>query len=169
VIPFTLTLALALAADPVPASRTDGFGDPLPPGAVQRLGTLRHRTGWPITNSHRLYLPGGRTLSTFRGEFRWTDAESGRAIDCWTPPKGLEISGVSADGRLALLVDDKALHIWDLSIRREIRTIPDVNRLRGFMSAALFSPDSRHVGCTSRTKSSCCAICGQGGQDGRGY
>lgn len=142
--PFALTLAFALAADPAAAVRTDRFGDPLPPGAVQRLGTLRHRTGWPIAQ-HRLYLPGGRTLLTFRGEFCWTDAESGREIDRWTPPAGQEISGVSTEGRLALLVDNKALHIWDLTVRREVRTIPDANRLRGLISAALFSPDSRHV------------------------
>src|SRR5262245_40417699 len=105
-LPFTFTLALAVATDPVPAGRTDRFGDPLPPGAFQRLGTLRHRTGWPEQNR---YLRDGRTLLTFRNEFRWTDADSGREIDRWAPPPGQEISGVSTDGRLALLVDNKAL------------------------------------------------------------
>jgi WD40 repeat protein len=143
-ISVTLTLALALAAEPAPPTPTDRFGDPLPPDAIQRLGTLRHRTGWPIGPHQRLYLPDGRMVLTFHREFRWTDAESGREIDRWAPPVGLEINGVSPDGRLALLVDPKAIHIWDLTARREIRVIPDTNRLRG-MSSAHFSPDGRQV------------------------
>jgi hypothetical protein len=144
VTPFTLTLAFALAAEPAPAARTDRFGDLLPPGAIQRLGTLRHRTGWPIGPHQRLYLPDGRTLLTFHREFCWTDAASGRAIDTWMPPEGLEISGVSPDGRLALLVNATALHVWDLSRRKELRALPDSNRLRG-TSSAIFSPDARQV------------------------
>src|SRR5262245_55426613 len=91
---LTLTIAFALAADPAPAARNDRFGDPLPPGAIQRLGTLRHPTGWPISGQYRLYLPGGRTLLTYFGEFRWSEADSGREIDRWAPPAGLEINGI---------------------------------------------------------------------------
>ena len=88
--PFTLTLALALATELVPAWRTDRFGDPLPPGAVQRLGTRRHRSGWPFLS--RIYLPDGRTLLVHAGrEVRWFDAESGRVL--WETDTGQSIGG----------------------------------------------------------------------------
>jgi WD40 repeat protein len=52
-------LVVALAAEPVLA--VDRFGDPLPPGAVARLGTLRYRSPWPIT--HPVVLPDGRQVA----------------------------------------------------------------------------------------------------------
>jgi RNA polymerase sigma factor (sigma-70 family) len=124
--------------------RSDRYGDPLPPGAVQRLGTLQHRNGWPIGDRDRLYLPGGRTLLTFRGAFRWTDVETGREIDYWAPPGSPVIAGVTPDGRLALLADAETIQIWDVTARRQLCAIPDANQLRG-SPYALFSPDARHV------------------------
>src|SRR5437762_588496 len=49
-----LLLTLTLAADPA----VDRFGDPLPPAAVARLGTLRFRGD--AATSHLTVLPDGR-------------------------------------------------------------------------------------------------------------
>src|SRR5262249_61965006 len=59
------SVALALVAGQAPAAdepkrRVDQHGDPLPPGATARLGTVRWRHAGPI--SFVAFLPGGRTV-----------------------------------------------------------------------------------------------------------
>src|SRR3954451_10461899 len=136
------SLLLALARRPARAP-ADPPGDPLPPGAVMRLSSLRHRTAG--VGVGRFYLADGRTLLTHTAtEVRRFDADSGRELAWWAAPAGLEVLGVSPDGRLALLADPLAVRVWDLAARRELRTFPDANRFRG-VAAARFSPDGRHV------------------------
>src|SRR5947208_17092328 len=76
-----LTLALASAAtavlaQPESAPRTDRFGDPLPAGALMRLGTIRLRA----RASAVAFTADGKTILTATGAHgmtRW-DAATGR-------------------------------------------------------------------------------------------
>src|SRR5262249_38635908 len=54
--------APAAPARPAPSTevRLDSFGDPLPPGALVRLGTVRHRAA----NAHVVVTPDGRSVVT---------------------------------------------------------------------------------------------------------
>ena len=56
-----LLLAAAAGASAAEPARTDALGDPLPPGAVLRLGTLRWRAGSPII--YLFTLPDGAVLT----------------------------------------------------------------------------------------------------------
>ena len=60
--------------------RTDRYGDPLPPGAVMRLGTARFRQ--PPSIRHMVYSSNGQLVVTDGGQdrlFVW-DAKDGRAL-----------------------------------------------------------------------------------------
>ena len=53
---------------PQPGEQADALGDPLPKGAVARLGTLRFRTGNMGRAASVAFGPGGRTLISAHGE-----------------------------------------------------------------------------------------------------
>ena len=56
------------AAPPSQPPRTDRYGDPLPPGAAMRLGTVRFRQA-PMLK-HIVYSPDGRLVVTDSGQYR---------------------------------------------------------------------------------------------------
>lgn len=65
-----LAVAAAVAGAPVPdlPPRTDAVGDPLPEGAVARLGTLRQRSYYTYDVRFR---PDGKTIETITGMRSW--------------------------------------------------------------------------------------------------
>ena len=84
----------------------------------------------------------GRAVSTAE-EVRWADVESGRVTKAWPLPKAQVFCGFSPDGPLAMLTDKAALHLWDLTTRKELRTLNvNENQLRG-STDAFFTPDGK--------------------------
>src|SRR6059036_705985 len=117
---ITLTLALALAAEPAPPGRTDRYGDPLPPGAMQRLGTVRFRLS-PSNGGYQL-LPDGATILTYRGgTVTWRAADTWREKHRWDLPAGLKAESVSADGGRLLTSDAATVQLWDIATRRLVQ------------------------------------------------
>lgn len=115
---------------PAPVRRVDALGDPLPDGAILRLGTRRHhdlKQSWPWQNRPMAWQsrPDGKSyLVVHRGvgasEIRRIDSTTGAAIESWPIGKSRgnvawakhddQIVGLSPDGRYALATNDYIPH-----------------------------------------------------------
>jgi WD40 repeat protein len=130
------------------AAKTDLYGDPLPEGAVARLGTLRFR-GTPDSRAVLLaYAPDGKTLARLedRGTLCLFEAASGRRIDL---PLALNTTvsslAFAPDGtRLALACGKSGppellrVEIWDLTRKEKLRAV-----LLDSLEALTWSADGR--------------------------
>ncbi len=87
--PARLSAQLGPTRPASPSAKLDRYGDPLPPGAVMRLGTVKYRQDSPI---YRIaYTPDGKRFVT-DGEdsiLRVWDADTGRLIRRIDPGVGV--------------------------------------------------------------------------------
>jgi WD40 repeat protein len=118
-------LAIALTADPA----VDRYGDPLPPGAVARLGTVRFHYEEVITNP--IVLPGGREVVFAAGpDVVVMDLDSGKVVRRLN--RRLEGKRRQWVPAMALAPDQSALAVavWDHGEKDELLTtfyLCDVN------------------------------------------
>ena len=124
-----------------PQVRTDALGDPLPDGALHRLGTLRFRCCWGIGNL--LPTPDGKTLIS---------KEATRTVSVWDLATGKLIRefpgslfgdrfiALSRDGKLVAIGHRESIILWDWASGKEIRRLaqPDA-------TGVAFSPDGKIV------------------------
>jgi WD40 repeat protein len=154
-------LASLLLASPVfavspPPVRRDHLGDPLPPGAVARLGTLRLWHGEPITavaispdgrmiaSSSDLALddPADGVENSFSRIFLW-EARSGKQLrEIRFPIERVGSLAFSADGRL-LAAAASSVALYDTATGKEVRRLPGPEDDDD--STALFLPDGKTV------------------------
>ena len=151
----TAPQAPAVAAES-PAPPVDRQADPLPDGAVARLGSTRWRHGGDVHFAQ--WVAGGQQLLTvttsegrhqgkYQGLCRLWDRATGKELRRF--PTGDEVSGVAAlspdEKRLALVGhNDGALRIFDVATGRLAAGIPRTpagDVFKGF-GEACFAPDS---------------------------
>src|SRR5262249_40398647 len=129
-----LFLAASLPAQGEPPAekkqpaRLDRYGDPLPEGALVRMGTvrLRHHYG-AIT-----FASDGKTLISAGddGAVRFWDVATGKQIKKTIlqlpadPHAPIYRQTLSADGRVLAACGKEVLHLWDTATGKEIRRIP---------------------------------------------
>jgi WD40 repeat protein len=146
-VPLLLALvpgAAAGAANPVVAAKHDRFGDPLPPGALARLGTTRFRPGdWVRAAA---LSPDGKTLAT----------ASWRAIDLWDLATGRKVRRCAGENRACLLAfsdqgktlvaaDRRGASFLDVATGKEVRRLPLVKQAKDFRDEGALTPDGRFL------------------------
>jgi RNA polymerase sigma factor (sigma-70 family) len=129
-------------AAPSPAKereRVDQLGDPLPPGALLRLGTIRFRPGGGVYSL--AFLPGGKAIVStgFKGIYFW-DVATGKELqriklsDEWHRPFTL-----SPDGKVLVSTGGGAIQLWEVSTGKELHS------LKTKATCLAFSRDGRRL------------------------
>jgi RNA polymerase sigma factor (sigma-70 family) len=119
--------------------RIDPCGDPLPPEALSRLGTLRFRTGGRLV----AVTPDGKTLVTHGAEVRAMDLASGKHIRSFPaagatgPPMGVALS---PDGKRLAAVDSSGIRLVDFTTGKLLQSFGS-----GDCHSVRFSPDGKLV------------------------
>jgi WD40 repeat protein len=151
VLAALLALPSAPASPAADAARTDQYGDPLPPGALLRLGTVR----WRAASRSLALTPDGKTLVV--GDYSTSDG----VIRCWDTATGKETASFHVPAQplpFALSPDGKTLAV-DARQQQEhallIVSVPDGKEIRRIEAASTnpganlyylrldFSPDGK--------------------------
>jgi WD40 repeat protein len=138
ILALCLLLESTAFADP-PAAKVDRYGDPLPPGAIARLGTLRFRRTDAGDLRWVQFLPGDKEIFAAykRGASFW-DATTGRE------KRRLEHEGtwlaLSSDGKCAACGAEGLVRVVDLVTGKQVRSFKaEVDEV----PSAAFSPDCK--------------------------
>jgi RNA polymerase sigma factor (sigma-70 family) len=136
---------------PAAAAKTklDALRDPLPAGAVARLGTLRWRHEGEA--EYLAISPDGKIVAATsqRTIIALWDAATGKVLRRFRPSQSRGARDVgplafSPDGKVLAWVDFQGIHLWDLAADKEVRRfVRPVRDLAGDMNILRFSPDGK--------------------------
>src|SRR5438552_11298692 len=120
-------------------TRTDTHGDPLPPGALARMGTIRFRQGSNVESV--VYSPDGQVL-----------ASGGETVCLWHVATGKPLHRLtfsqfhggglafSPDGR-TLATAGEGLCLWDVATGKQLRQMKESND--AWILSVSFSSDGK--------------------------
>jgi WD40 repeat protein len=125
--------------------QTDLYGDPLPPGALARLGTVRFRHDGPEVDV--AVSPQGKILASTDGfhpcVFLW-DTATGKELRRLKPSRftwQIQAPAFSRDGKL-LACGGKLISLWEIATGKELTHLQGAEE-QGWYRALAFSPDGK--------------------------
>lgn len=141
---FVLHSPIAATEPNQPSAKPmDRNGDPLPDGAIARLGSTRFLTGQTF---HMRFSPDGKRLMTSGIEnvhFIW-DAESGRQLAKVRAHESVHVTVFSPDGKNIVTAEyDRGLFLRSAVDGKEIRVLEESKRAQG--GAIAWASDCKRV------------------------
>jgi WD40 repeat protein len=139
--------------------RLDLHGDPLPDGAIVRLGTLQRR----VVGARIAVSADGKSIISVRGGkyITFWDAASGKRRQSRKLPGNADVAdriwSLSPDGRLLATggnKDGKQIVVWDVQTGKAIRELL-LEKTRG-IDCCSFAPDGRRLVSIGRRGEDCC-------------
>jgi WD40 repeat protein len=138
----SLGIANAVAAE---TPLTDGLGDPLPPGAIMRLGTTRWRPGGYV--SEMAFSPDGtRLVSWSTGALTIWDADTGKELRRVDLP-GAQLKALAwlADGRgVSVISDSEGSFVWEFTDEKVLPPHKPAPQFARVMAKAGRPADNEH-------------------------
>jgi WD40 repeat protein len=136
-------IALSTSGPAQPA--VDSLGDPLPEGALQRLGTLQLRYD---SIGDLAYLPDGRAMIATGGVVQiWNPQAKELLFNESVIRHRIVCMHVRDDGQVVLLADSQGnVHEWDVENNEILRSFPTG---QSALRSAYYSPDKKRVLTTS--------------------
>jgi RNA polymerase sigma factor (sigma-70 family) len=128
-----------------PRLGTDRYGDPLPAGAVARLGSLRLRGSGPLA-----FTPDGKSLLSTGGDgstaLHFWDVATGRLVRSLTSKNpGFGRYTLAANGKVLASWRFRAITLWEAATGKELRQLDTAGIQSPGFGSVIFSPDSRLV------------------------
>jgi WD40 repeat protein len=140
-VSLLLLLTGPLAADPPPVPRLAQYGDPLPDGAIARLGTVRMRHGYLI--SGLAFSGDGKAIFAsdyYSGVHVWDTATGTELRRFFEKDSYCHALAISPDGKtLAVALGDLSIRLCDPDTGREVGKLPKLVNRPSYM---VFSADS---------------------------
>jgi WD40 repeat protein len=125
-------------------ARVDRYGDPLPPGAIARLGTIRLRD--PAVLHALVFSPDGKSLASAAGSVRVWETATGRELrHLPAPVSNYPIASLacSRDGKLLAYAGvDETVRVVEVATGKEVHQFGGLTDLSGGVA---FSPDGTRL------------------------
>lgn len=134
---FALFLASVAHPAAPPPSHVDALGDPLPQGALARLGPARFRQ--PDCSAVAISAEGKLAASSDRRAIRLWEVPSGRSLGVLDDARVTSLD-FSPDGRTLATCDDRQVRLWDVMKRKRLWSVDAAG-----VQKVAFAPDGTRL------------------------